>query len=460
MTNFLLGNPQQEESFRKPKIGFYLGNGNIPNADLRFPENGNPGIGGSEYGLVTLPYFLSLYFHDFDLVIYANVTKFLPYHFVSFQANNSVNAAQKAILNHCQILVVRLCDQEINLPFIKKISESNIKIIVWAQNEPSPQQMDLIALCDNISRLVCAGREELDLVRDYPAFNKTTYIFNGINSSTYTPKQHIIGHGNTVVYMGSLMKEKGFHLIAEIWPQVKARVPGARLVVIGSGNLYNENFEVGRWGIAEENYEKLFRRFISDKNGNPDSSVKFLGKLGSEKIPIIQQADIGVVNPNKKPSDGLETFCWSAVEIQACGTPVISVAAGGLLDSVSNRYSGILVRNPKYLANQIVNLLENEALRKNYGQNAMEYVRSNFDFKKICDQWNTLFCDVINLKPNKIFPLKSNIFYRYKYLRETMRLIKLYIPFLRNTPSISAISNSARRKVRFYIKLNSKRTDS
>src|SRR5450759_2470614 len=221
------------DSTRKPRIGFYLENGYIPNADFRFPEKGNPGIGGTEFGLLALPYFFSLYYHDIDLVIYANVTKYLPNRLAFIQADDSLAAARKAIQDNCQILLVRFCSIDLSPDFIRTISASDLKVIVWAQNNPSIQLMDIVATCTNISRLVFVGREELDLWRDHPAIYKTTCIFNGIHHPTYTPEHHIVGPGTTVVYLGYLVRAKGFHVLARAWPKVKARVPGACLKVIG-----------------------------------------------------------------------------------------------------------------------------------------------------------------------------------------------------------------------------------
>jgi len=270
--------------------------------------------------------------------------------------------------------------------------------------------MNIVASCTNISRLVCVGREELDLLRDHPVIYKTTCIFNGIHPSTYAPDHHIVKTGTTVVYMGSLVREKGFHILAKVWHQVKARAPSARLVVIGSGQVYNERAKLGRWGVAEEDYEREFRPFLSDEEGNPDASVEFLGRLGAEKISILQQADIGVVNPNRNPHIGTETFCLSAVEFEACGVPVVSAAEDGLLDTVVHGQTGLLIHNERSLSKYIVLLLEDRGLREQYGRNAMEFVQSEFDYKKICPQWQSLFFDVIHDQPNTIYPMKSNVF--------------------------------------------------
>ncbi len=439
------------EPATKPRIGFYLGNSMIPNADLRFPETGNPGIGGSEFGLVALPYFFSLYYSDFDLIIYANVTEYLPNRLTFTQVENSEAAARKAIHDNCQILVIRLCDRDVTPDFIRTISPSDLKVILWAQNNPTSHQMDIVAACANISRLVCVGHEELDLLRDHQAFYKTTCIFNGINSTVYAPDHHIVKQGTVVVYMGSLVREKGFHILAKAWPQVIAKVPDACLKVIGSGTVYDERAELGRWGIADEDYEREFRPFLSDKEGNPDESIEFLGKIGTEKTSILQQADIGVVNPNRNLRVGTETYCWSAVEFQACGTPVISAAEDGLLDTVIHKHTGLLTHNERSLAKYIVRLLKDRDLREFYGRNALEYVRFRFDYREICYQWRSLFFDIIQDQPNKIYPMKRNYFYHTKFLLEIMRLVKHHIPRLRFIPSISPTLGIGKRKFILHI---------
>jgi len=346
----------------------------------------------------------------FDLVIYANVTNFLPNRLISIRADDSVDAARKAIQDNCQILLVRLCDRDVNPDFIRTISGSDLNVIVWAHNNPSSLQMNIVASCTNISRLVCVGREELDLLRDHPVIYKTTCIFNGIHPSTYAPDHHIVKTGTTVVYMGSLVREKGFHILAKVWHQVKARAPSAVSWSLAPGRfiMREPSWVVGVSLRKTMNGNSV--RFLSDEEGNPDASVEFLGRLGAEKISILQQADIGVVNPNRNPHIGTETFCLSAVEFEACGVPVVSAAEDGLLDTVVHGQTGLLIHNERSLSKYIVLLLEDRGLREQYGRNAMEFVQSEFDYKKICPQWQSLFFDVIHDQPNTIYPMKSNVF--------------------------------------------------
>ena len=93
------------------------------------------------------------------------------------------------------------------------------------------------------------------------------------------------------MYLGSLVPQKGFHLLAKIWLKVVERVPNARLVVIGSGKLYDSNAQLGDWNIADKNYEdKYIKPFLVDiESGNPHASVKLMGKMGLEKKELLSK---------------------------------------------------------------------------------------------------------------------------------------------------------------------------
>ena len=49
------------------KIGFYLFNRDIINVDFRFPLDGNPGVGGSEYLIVLTAWQLSVRDNGLDV---------------------------------------------------------------------------------------------------------------------------------------------------------------------------------------------------------------------------------------------------------------------------------------------------------------------------------------------------------------------------------------------------------
>jgi glycosyltransferase involved in cell wall biosynthesis len=177
--------------------------------------------------------------------------------------------------------------------------------------------------------------------------------------------------------------EKGFHRLAKVWPEVINKFPDAQLEVIGSGKLYDRNQKLGKWGMATENYEQKFRAPLADDDGSPLDSITFHGLVSqATKIDILQDTTVGVINPR-----GTETFSVSAVEFQAAGTPVVSRAQGGVLDTVKHQETGLLHTSDQVMAENIKRFLSKPELAQRYGQNAIYFVSYMFNYPQICSDW-------------------------------------------------------------------------
>lgn len=85
-----------------------------------------------------------------------------------------------------------------------------------------------------------------------------------------------------------------------------------------------------------------------------DDVIKFLEPISREKLPDLYRASDLVCVPSYSESFGLV-----ALEAQACGTPVIASAVGGLRTAVADGISGVLVdgHNPKAWSSVIARLL-------------------------------------------------------------------------------------------------------
>jgi glycosyltransferase involved in cell wall biosynthesis len=228
-----------------------------------------------------------------------------------------------------------------------------------------------------------------------------------------------------VTYIGSLVPQKGFHVLAKAWTQVIQVCPDAVLNVIGTGKLYNRNSQLGSFGIADANYEKEFMPYLIDENEKLLPSVKFRGILGTEKNKILENTRVGVPNPWGKT----ETFGYTAVELQACGALVTTVKCPGYLETVAP-HGGILYDNQKkldkVLAQTIVTLLEKD--ENNYDE-TLKFLELNFDSHIVAAQWNQLFMDIVNEKIQVPLPIQRNANFRMKKWKEINRKIKNRIPF-------------------------------
>lgn len=83
-------------------------------------------------------------------------------------------------------------------------------------------------------------------------------------------------------------------------------------------------------------------------------------------------------------SSNLEPFGFAPLEANACGTPVIAVAEGGVRETIINGKNGFLVnQNPKEIAHYISQLSENQTLR-----NEM----STFSINNVTENWSLASC--------------------------------------------------------------------
>ena len=85
-----------------------------------------------------------------------------------------------------------------------------------------------------------------------------------------------------------------------------------------------------------------------------DDVIKFLEPLSREKLPDLYRSSDLVCVPSYSESFGLV-----ALEAQACGTPVVASAVGGLRTAVADGISGVLVdgHNPKAWSSVLARLL-------------------------------------------------------------------------------------------------------
>jgi len=102
-------------------------------------------------------------------------------------------------------------------------------------------------------------------------------------------------------------------------------------------------------------------------------SVRFLPPLAGDTLPELYRAADLVAVPSHNESFGLV-----ALEAQACGTPVVAAAVGGLTTAVQDGVSGALVdgHNPADWADVLGDLLAQPARRAELAQGAIERARA------------------------------------------------------------------------------------
>lgn len=375
-------------------IAFYLANASFATVDCKHIECGNPGIGGTEYMIQAVAYFLNkLFGHHHKIILGAQCTDNTPEGVKAISAYNAADMIRKSDIEFDYIVIKN--DLSVYPDIISAIGEKKTKIVAWSHNFVKRKDNTALANLEKIVRIVNVSEEQLQMYRDHRAFLKSSFIYNGMPTTTLkkgVPNlPSFSSRPNEVTYIGSIVEYKGFHLLAQAWKNVLKAVPDACLNVIGSGKLYNRGSKLGRYGIAEEKYEKIFMPFLTDEKGNILPSVKFWGVLGAEKNEILKRTRVGVPNP----SGVSETFCITALEMQAMGCLVTTLDFGGFRNTVYEK-TGLLYKNTDELAECIIRLLRSD---NQYVQEFYDYMEHNFSFEKVAKDWMALF---IGLKNNNL----------------------------------------------------------
>ena len=124
--------------------------------------------------------------------------------------------------------------------------------------------------------------------------------------------------------------------------------------------------------------------------------VTFLGKRAQDTLPYYYSAADVVVVPSH-----YESFGMVALEAMACGTPVVASQIGGLAYLVQDGETGFHVRDqdPEALAARLVEILDDEVLHHQMGQNAVAFAK-NYSWKAIADQVNEVYGEMMADTPN------------------------------------------------------------
>lgn len=368
------------------KLAFYIPNKNICEVDLNTVHITNPGIGGTEYAMLALAYYLAK-INGNEIVIYSNaLLKNYPGDCICRIAENLEVAMELAFSDGVQCLTIHHSEHSMKRHIFSALEGTNVSVIIWIHNFTNTKYLTYYNKSSVVKRIVFVGKEFLYLYMDHQAFSKSTYIYNGITLN----KEKMLPYAsrpNHVTYIGNLIKGKGFHLLARAWKDVLKEVPDAQLHVIGSGKLYNRNATMGRFGYADSKYEEEFMKYLTNAKGQQLKSVIFHGIMGKEKDKIIDMTKVGIPNP----SGYSETFGYTAIEMEMRGCLITTAKCPGYLDTVYK--NGLLCNRNKELAHNIIKLLKR---KDNDAVEMLKFIADNFDFTLVAKKWNDLFNEVAN----------------------------------------------------------------
>jgi glycogen synthase len=164
-----------------------------------------------------------------------------------------------------------------------------------------------------------------------------------------------------VFYVGRIVYEKGLHVLIDAWPQVRAALPSARLLIAGAGAyLPALLLRAGDLGLSEQ---VIFTGFIPDE----------------DRDKLYHVADVAVFPSLYEP------FGIVALEAMAAHCPVVVAATGGLSEVVTAHETGLTIQpnDPSALAWGILHTLQHPEWSRVRAENAFRIARDSFNWRSI-----------------------------------------------------------------------------
>jgi N-acetyl-alpha-D-glucosaminyl L-malate synthase BshA len=368
-----------------------------------YPTYGGSGIVGSELGKELsarghnvhfissgLPTRLTelnerVHFHEVEMMSYP-LFEHQPYSLALATKMATVARAEKLDLLHVHyaiphsisaILARESIRDRFYLPVITTLHGTDITL-VGADRSYLPitryalQQSDGVTAVSNFLKKATIETFDFDEVEVIPNFICATDYQRREDSEM---KRQLAPNGEfLLVHVSNFRAVKRPVDCVEIFARVHRQIPKAKLILVGDGP------EVSAVHHRARQYDLL-------------DFCEFVGKQ-PKIVDYISIADL-VLLPSEQESFGL-----SALEAQACEVPVIATRIGGIPEVISDGETGFLseIGNVEKMGEDALELLQDEDLRRKFGQRGRELAIARYSTDKIIPQYIEFYESVLQRK--------------------------------------------------------------
>ncbi|MBU0478058.1 glycosyltransferase family 4 protein [bacterium] len=192
--------------------------------------------------------------------------------------------------------------------------------------------------------------------------------FDSISDTQYLCEEFSLSEDSPIVgTIAHLTDHKGHKYLLNAVPEVLKIFPNALFLIIGKGEL-------------EEALKKQVKELDITENVIFTGFRKDIGEL-------LSIMDLFVL-----PSH-LEGLCTSLMDAMLMKLPAVATTAGGIPEVVVDKETGVLVppKNPKALADAIIQLLSNKEEAKEMGERGLERVKTMFNVSRMVEETEKVY---------------------------------------------------------------------
>jgi phosphatidylinositol alpha-1,6-mannosyltransferase len=252
----------------------------------------------------------------------------------------------------------------------------------WAMLPAARQALRRIGNgCDVITYIAQYTRARLgnafgphpELVQLTPGVDIETFR-RGLDGSAVRARHGLAGR-RVIVCVSRLVRRKGQDVLIEALPRIRREVPDAALLLVGSGRYERELRDLAeRDGVAEH--------------------VVFTGGVAFADLPAHYAAGDVFAMPCRTRGKGFDVEGLGIVflEASAVGLPVVAGDSGGAPEAVREGETGYVVggRDVAALTDRLVRLLQDDALRRDFGTAGRAWVEKQWPWPVLANQLTEL----------------------------------------------------------------------
>lgn len=245
----------------------------------------------------------------------------------------------------------------------------------------------LIKLTESVSKLAYYKADKIASVNEFNITwekmygadpEKIVITYNGVDHERFKPREkpkHLQGIP-TVVAAARIFELKDVLTMIRSCAVVKKKIPNVQYLVYGDKNAVPEYTRECEMLILEMDLENNF----------------FLKGYHSQPHLIFSEGDISILTSIS------EGFPFTVIESMSCGVPVVATDVGGVKEAIDEG-SGFVCkpRDPEAIGAKVIEVLQNEELRKSMSLHGRQRVKDNFTLDIFIHSYERLYQELFDM---------------------------------------------------------------